>query len=137
MSGSVGRADFAAQVFCFRAAPFGFDHAGFGPPGTLRFPAAFAGGFGEGGEFFLPGGLGQFFLEAGAGEDAVLRLGAGIRGRDDEPGRDVLERDGGRNLVDMLAAGPAGAVENLHEIFVAKPDHTREFHAEFEILQGL
>ena len=137
MSGSVGRTDFAAQVFCFRAAPFGFDHVGFGPPGTFRLPAAFAGGFGQGGEFFLPRGFGQFFLEAGAGKRAVLGLGARIRGRDDEPGRDVLERDGGRNLVDMLAAGPAGTVENLHEIFVAEPDHANEFHAGFEFPQGL
>ena len=137
MSGSVGRADFSAQAFCFRAAPFGFDHAGFGPPGTFRLPSSFARGFGEVGEFFLPRGFGQFFFEAGAGESAVLRLGAGIHRRDDEPGREVLERDGSRNLVHVLAAGPARPVENLHEIFVAEPDHADEFHAEFEISQDL
>ena len=135
--GSTGRADFAAQVFCLRAAAFGFDHAGFRSPGPPGLPAAFAGCFRQGGEFFLPSGFGQFFGEAGAGERAVLGLGAGVRGRDDDPGRDVLERDGGRNLVDVLAAGPAGPVKNLNEVFIAEPDHANEFHAEFEFSQGL
>ena len=135
--GSTGGPDFPAQVFCLRAAAFGFNHAGFEPLRSLGLPAAFAGCFRQGGEFFLPSGFGQFFGEADAGERAVLGLGAGIRGRDDEPGRDVLERDGGRNLVDMLAAGPAGPVKNLDNILISEPDHANEFHAEFEFPQGL
>ena len=130
-------ADFPTQVFRFRATAFGFHHAGFCSPRALGFPAAFARGFSEVGEFFLACGLGQFSLEAFTGERAVLRLGAGIRGGDDEPGRDVLEGDGGRDLVDVLAAGPAGAVENLFNILVAEPAHENEFHAEFEFPQGL
>jgi hypothetical protein len=49
----------------------------------------------------------------------------------------VLERDRSRDLVDVLPAGPAGPVENLHEIIIADPDHANEFHAEFEFPQGL
>lgn len=134
---STDTADFSPQAFCFRATPFGFDHAGFQSFGAFGFSAAFAGSLRQGCELFLPRGFGQLLLEARAGERAVLGLGARIRSRDDEPGRDVLERDGGRDLVDVLPAGPAGPVENLHEIFIAEPDHANEFHAEFEFPQGL
>jgi len=61
--------------------------------------------------------------EAFAGESAVLELGASVLNGDGDAGGDVAESHLGRRLVDVLAAGTGGALEDFFEFsFVQRGD---------------
>ena len=111
---------FGAHFFGFGAVAFGGDEVGFGAARAAGFLATFAGGVGKDGEFFLVVCLGDFFGEALAGACAISGLRARVGNGDGESGGDMAECDGGRDLVDVLAAGAAGSAEDFEDVTLAE-----------------
>jgi hypothetical protein len=118
-----------AQFFGLGAAFFGFEDALLKAKRALAFAAALflagalLGGAGVGAGFF------DGVEEAGPGELAVLGLAAGILRGDAVARRLVPHGDGGGDLVDVLSAGAAAAVEILLEILETQPERTQAFCA--------